>query len=121
MAITTASNRSLAPSAVRTVTPHRVACDVRDGMPGPDRAVRQGRHDPIDVAHRTALDRPPLERVPVADQPVVVEEAEQVVDREVEDPVGCGGPDRGRDRDEEMAPEPVPYPTVIEEVAEGRR
>ena len=35
------------------------------------------------------LDRPPRQRVADADEAVVVEEAEQVVDREVADPVGA--------------------------------
>ena len=121
VAMITASNRSRAPSAVRTVTPAASRATSVTADPARTEPGRQGGHDPIDVAHRAARDRPPLERIAVADQAVVVEEAQEVVDREVEDPLGAGGPDGGRDRDEEVVAEARPVAAVVEEVAERRR
>ncbi len=54
-----------------------------------------------------------------ADEAVVVQEAQQVVDREVHDLGRRGGPDRRDDGDEEVVAEAVAVAALLEEGAQG--
>ena len=122
VAMTTASNVSCVPPAVRTTTPAPLARDIDDRVAGPDRVRADPVQDPLDVGHRAARDRPPLERPADADEPVVVEEAQQVVERVVAGSRSDGGrPHGGRDRHEEVVAERMPEPHLVEVVAERHR
>jgi hypothetical protein len=68
--------------------------DVHDGITGADRLRPEPFQDPLDIRLRAAPDRPPLQRSTDADEAMVVQEAEQVVKRELEDAVGRRRPDR---------------------------
>ena len=92
--------------------------DVHDRIPGADRVRSQPVEDAFHVCHRAAADCAPLERPADADQTVMVKKAEEVVDREVVDPVGRGGPDRGRDRGQEVVAETTPELDLVEVFAE---
>ena len=91
--------------------------DVHDRIAGTDCILPDPIDDPLDVGHRAADDRPPLQRSADADQPVVIQEAQEVVDRKVEDPVGRRGPHRGRDGDQEVVLEPRTDPEILEIVS----
>ena len=79
--------------------------DGDDRVAGTHRLATEPLEDPLHVGHGAARDRPPLQGPSHTDQAVVIEEAQEVVDRELEDPIRCGRPDRGRDRDQEVIPE----------------
>ena len=86
---------------------------------GPHGTDGQGRDEPLHVRLRPAPHDAPLGRVAESDQPVVVEEVQQVVDRELVDPVGGRGPHGGRDRHEEVLPEAASVGTLAQPLAEG--
>ena len=96
----------------------RVPRDVHDRIPGTDRVRSQPLEDAFHVRHRAAADCAPLERPADADETVMVKKAEEVIDRELVDPVGRGGPDRGRDRGQEVVAEATPEPELVEVFAE---
>ena len=118
--MTTASKRCVLAIGRAHGGTERVAGDGLDRAPGTDRAGRQRGDDPIDVGLRAALDDAPLQGPAATDEAVVVEEVEQVVDRELEDTLGSRGPDRGRDRDEEVVAEAAAVAMLVEELPEGR-
>ena len=105
VAMTTASKRSRAEPAVRTVTPAPSRTTATTGSPRPHGPGRQAADESLDVGLRPTRARRAIAAPAVADQAVVVEEAEQVVDRELEDAVGDRRPDRGRDREQEVLAE----------------
>ena len=84
VARTAASNRSLVLCAVRTRIPVAPRSTSTTGSPS---RARRDRSDSgsLDVDHRAACDRPPLERPADPDESVVVEEAQEVVQRVVQD------------------------------------
>ena len=119
VAITTASNRSGSRPGVRIETPDASRVTSVTGSAGAHRAGRQGRDEPLHVGLRPALDHPPPGGVAVADEAVVVQEVQQVVHRELEHALGRRGPDRGRDRHEEVLAEASPVPVLVQPLAEG--
>ena len=98
--------------------PGGAARHVHDGVPGTQRVRSQPLEDALHVRHRAAADRAPLERPADADETVMVEKAEEIVDRELVDPVGCSGPYCRRDRGQEVVPEAAPEPEVVEVTAQ---
>ncbi len=108
-------------AAVRGPDRHagRVAGHALGRLPGAERAVGQARQQAVHVGAGPAGDRAPGVRLAEADQTVVVEEPEQVVDRVLQRAPGRRGPHGGRDRDEEVVAERGPEATVGEVLAEG--
>ena len=96
-----------------------IAAHLGDGVAAPDGPLGQPLDDALDVLHRAAHDGAPGMALPEADEAVVVEEAQQVVDREVHDLGRRRGPDRRDDGDEEVVAEAVAVATLFEEGTQG--
>ena len=91
-----------------------------DRIAGPHGPGGERGDEPVHIRARSPAHGPPRQRPADPDEPVVVEEAQQVVDRVLERATRSRGPDGRRDRDEEVVAEGGPEVAVVEVLAKGQ-
>ena len=122
VAMTTASKRVAGAARRPDGDDVPVRVDVDDRVARPD-GVRSEQRSTMRSTYdiEPPRDRPPRSALPRADQPMVVEEPQQVVDRELAGiRSGAGRPHGRRDRRQEVVAEAAAEAARVEEVAERR-
>ena len=117
--MTTPSKRALAPLSVTTVHACFASQDAGHRVARADGTLRHPFQDALHVGLRAPLDGAPGMTLPEADEAVVVQEAQQVVDGEVHDLRCRGRPDRRDDRHQEVIAEGDAVAALVEEGAQG--